>query len=86
MLPLILCLDVSILGIEIMKSRVEIYKGWCKKCGICVAFCPHGVLDVNEEGYPFVAAPENCKGCDWCDIRCPDFAIMVSRDEKNQKE
>jgi 2-oxoglutarate ferredoxin oxidoreductase subunit delta len=84
--PLVLCLDASILGIEIMKSRVEIYKGWCKKCGICVAFCPHGVLDINKEGYPFVAAPENCKGCDWCDIRCPDFAIMVSRDEKNQKE
>jgi 2-oxoglutarate ferredoxin oxidoreductase subunit delta len=51
-----------------------------------VAFCPQGVLDINEEGYPFVAAPEKCKGCDWCDIRCPDFAIMVSRDEKNQKE
>ena len=68
-----------------MKTRVEIYKDWCKKCGICVEFCPFGVLDLDSEGYPFVKAPEKCKGCDWCDIRCPDFAIIVSEDEKNQK-
>jgi len=71
---------------KIMKSRVEIYKGWCKKCGICVEFCPHSVLDIDEEGYPFVKAPEKCKGCNWCDIRCPEFAIMVSRDDKRKKK
>jgi len=69
-----------------MKNRVEIYEGWCKKCGICVAFCPHGVLDTDEEGYPFVKDPERCKGCDWCEIRCPDFAIVVIKDEEKQKE
>jgi ferredoxin len=21
-------------------SKVEIYQGWCKKCGICITFCP----------------------------------------------
>ncbi len=69
-----------------MKNRVEIYEGWCKKCGICVAFCPHDVLSTGEEGYPFVKAPEKCKGCDWCEIRCPDFAVVVLKDEQEQKE
>lgn len=68
-----------------MKNRVEIYRDWCKRCGICVEFCPCGVLDLDREGYPFVKAPEKCKGCDWCDIRCPDFAIVLSGDETNQK-
>ena len=65
-----------------MKSRVEIYKGWCKKCGVCVAFCPLGALDIGKDGYPQVTAPEKCTGCDWCEILCPDFAIVVSPDEK----
>ncbi|MFC1939247.1 ferredoxin family protein [Chloroflexota bacterium] len=69
-----------------MKSKVEIYKGWCKKCGICAAFCPFGVLDIGKEGYPFVKTPEKCKGCDWCEIRCPDFAVVVLQDEKKQKK
>ena len=69
-----------------MKNQVEIYEGWCKKCGICVAFCPHDVLDIGEDGYPFVKSPEKCKGCDWCEIRCPDFAIVVSENEKEQKQ
>jgi len=69
-----------------MENRVEIYEGWCKKCGICVAFCPENVLDTGEDGYPFVKASEKCNGCGWCEIRCPDFAIVVSRDEQAQKE
>ena len=69
-----------------MKNQVEIYRGWCKKCGICVAFCPHDVLDTGEDGYPFVKDPERCTGCDLCEIRCPDFAIVVSRDEEEQTE
>jgi len=64
------------------KNRVEIYEGWCKKCGICTAFCPHDVLGIGEDGYPFVKDPEKCKGCDWCEIRCPDFAVVVSKDEE----
>jgi len=69
-----------------MKKRVEIYEGWCKKCGICVAFCPHKVLDINEEGYPYVKDPEKCKGCNWCEIRCPDFAVAVSQNDKEPEE
>lgn len=68
-----------------MKHRVDIYKGWCKRCGICSAFCPEEVLDTGKDGYPFVKAPERCNGCGLCEVRCPDFAIVVSGDEKKQK-
>ncbi|MBE9513796.1 MAG: 4Fe-4S binding protein [Dehalococcoidia bacterium] len=69
-----------------MKGRVEIYEGWCKKCGICTAFCPQDVLDTTGDGYPFVRAPEKCTGCGWCEIRCPDFAIVVSPYEEEQEK
>lgn len=68
-----------------MMNHVEIYDGWCKKCGICVAFCPEDVLVMEDGTHPVVRAPEKCTGCGLCEIRCPDFAIVVSKDEKEQK-
>jgi len=61
--------------------KVNIYKGWCKKCGICVAFCPRHVLATGQDGYPAVSNPDACTGCHWCELRCPDFAIVVEESE-----
>ena len=66
-------------------SRVDIYSGWCKKCGICVEFCPENALGLGEDNYPFLKYPERCTGCGWCEARCPDFAIVVSADEEAKK-
>ena len=66
-------------------SPVDIFKGWCKGCGICVAFCPPQVLKMKEEGYPYLEQPEDCTRCGWCEIRCPDFAIVVRRDEEQEE-
>lgn len=49
---------------------------WCKGCGICVAFCPKNVLEM-EGGKVKVARPEDCIDCKLCELRCPDFAITV---------
>jgi 2-oxoglutarate ferredoxin oxidoreductase subunit delta len=57
--------------------RIDIYRGWCKGCGICAAFCPMGVLGRDEAGYPVVKALDKCIRCGWCEVRCPDFAISV---------
>lgn len=62
-------------------NRVDVYKGWCKKCGICVAFCPRNVLSAGDDGFPTASNPEACTGCRWCEFRCPDFAIVVHKDE-----
>jgi len=61
---------------------VEIYRAWCKGCGICVDFCPKEVLSMNDRGEPQVTRPERCTGCTWCELRCPDFAISVRKREK----
>jgi 2-oxoglutarate ferredoxin oxidoreductase subunit delta len=67
-------------------DRIEIYKGWCKKCGICIAFCPRDILEKGEDGYPVVKNPEKCTECGLCEIRCPDFAIVVNKNEQEPKE
>jgi 2-oxoglutarate ferredoxin oxidoreductase subunit delta len=65
--------------------NIDIFKAWCKACGICVAFCPKGVLVIDEEGYPFVNDLDACTGCGWCEIRCPDFAITVETRRKTKE-
>lgn len=66
--------------------RIDIYKAWCKACGICVAFCPVQVFTKDEEGYPRVAHPEACIDCGWCEIHCPDFAITVQEKKTREKQ
>jgi len=66
------------------EPKIDIYRAWCKACGICVAFCPTGALAKDEVGYPFVKDIAKCVRCGWCEIRCPDFAITV--EQKNRKK
>lgn len=54
-----------------------IYRDWCKACGICIAFCPKKVYDCDEAGRPVIARPDDCVGCLFCEIHCPDFAITI---------
>jgi 2-oxoglutarate ferredoxin oxidoreductase subunit delta len=65
--------------------EIDIYKAWCKGCGICAAFCPAGVLGRDEGGYPYVKDADKCIKCAWCEMRCPDFAIRVSGGKQQEK-
>ena len=67
-----------------LDSPVYIYYNWCKKCGICVAFCPTGCLERQADGSPFVAHPEKCIHCETCDRLCPDFAITGALVKKGE--
>ena len=58
---------------------IDIFKAWCKGCGICAAFCPEKVLALDESGAPYVKDPDACIGCGLCELRCPDFAITVQK-------
>jgi len=76
------------------RGHVEIDPERCKGCGLCVAFCPQGVLEMdpqfNKKGYhyPVAARAEQCVGCDMCGHYCPDFAIHGVRnaDKSNNGE
>ncbi len=57
--------------------RIDIFRDWCKSCGICAAFCPRHCIGLDESGSPFVQDEQLCSGCAWCELHCPDFAISV---------
>ena len=59
-----------------------IIPAWCKSCGICSAFCPKNVIGVNDMGAPVIERPDDCIGCRFCELHCPDFAITI----KERKE
>jgi 2-oxoglutarate ferredoxin oxidoreductase subunit delta len=69
--------------------RINIYRDWCKSCGICAAFCPRQCLSLDAEGAPVVDQAERCTGCRWCEVHCPDFAIcvreVVAKTQKSEK-
>ncbi len=61
-----------------------VFKDWCKSCGICAAFCPRKVIGRNEQGEPVFERPQDCIGCRFCELHCPDFAITIK--EKSSGE
>lgn len=66
---------------------IHFFLRWCKKCGICIAFCPKHVLERKPDGYPYAARPDDCILCGLCDIHCPDYAITVAKkDEFREKK
>jgi len=67
------------------EPKIDIYRAWCKACGICVAFCPTGALAKDEGGSPYVKDIGKCIHCGWCEIRCPDFAITVEQKSKKKE-
>lgn len=69
--------------IELKKKGIKlytqtIYRDWCKACGICISFCPTKVYDRDEGGKSVAARPDDCIGCRFCELHCPDFAITIS--------
>jgi len=68
-----------------MKSEFTLKLERCKGCGICAAFCPKQVLEVDQLGKIFVAHPEKCIACKQCELRCPDYAIFVDKVKEDTK-
>jgi 2-oxoglutarate ferredoxin oxidoreductase subunit delta len=66
---------------------VTFYRDWCKACGLCMAFCPKKIILADKNGKPVVNEPDQCIGCRFCEMHCPDFAITVSeRRPKRRKD
>ena len=61
----------------------HINREWCKGCGICVAFCPKKVLELDEEEKATAVRKDDCIACRLCELRCPDLAIEIETEEAN---
>jgi 2-oxoglutarate ferredoxin oxidoreductase subunit delta len=59
-------------------GEVHVFDNWCKGCGLCIEFCPAGVLALGLDNRPKVIYPEKCTACRWCELHCPDFAIFIT--------
>jgi len=65
-------------GSRLPRGEVHVFDNWCKGCGLCIEFCPGNVLVLGLDNRPKPIYPENCTGCRWCELHCPDFAIFVT--------
>jgi 2-oxoglutarate ferredoxin oxidoreductase subunit delta len=71
------------------KPKLEehrINREWCKGCGICVAFCPKAVLEMDREDKAAAVRLEDCIACRLCELRCPDLAITVEVEARETDE
>ncbi len=56
---------------------------YCKGCNLCIEFCKLDVLKasdtINMRGYypPYPENSEECIGCRFCELLCPEFAIYI---------
>jgi len=65
--------------------EIRINEQWCKRCGICIAFCPTKVY-TEKMGLPIISNIGECTGCMLCEHLCPDFAIEVEVKKEAKKE
>jgi len=75
--------------LEIYQSnsvKMSIREEWCKACGICIEFCPKDVFIANNQGKPIPKNIDACIKCELCELRCPDFAIIVEGVKDNDSD
>lgn len=70
--------------------RVKFREDYCKGCGLCIVFCPQGIIhlgeNLNKRGYRTaqVLEQEKCTSCMACARMCPDAVITVFRPERKK--
>jgi 2-oxoglutarate ferredoxin oxidoreductase subunit delta len=60
---------------------ININREWCKGCGICAAFCPKAVIDLDGQAKACWVRHDDCIRCGLCEMRCPDLAIELEEKE-----
>jgi 2-oxoglutarate ferredoxin oxidoreductase subunit delta len=71
-------------------ARIKVLTRYCKGCGLCVTVCKKGVIKqegpINEKGYRtvIITRPEECTLCQNCLVMCPDAAIELIDNDKDE--
>ncbi len=60
---------------ELLKFVASIDKEKCTSCRICEIICPHGAIEITEEGA--VVDPAFCQACGFCAAACPTHAAQL---------
>jgi len=67
-------------------ASVTVKEEVCKGCGLCVDACPKKIMrldvtHINKKGYhtAYCAVADECIGCAFCAMMCPDVAITVEK-------
>ena len=60
----------------------------CRGCGLCVALCPYGALEIvkTEKGRKVRVIPVACKGCGVCAATCYQHALSINSYTDQQVE
>ncbi len=60
----------------------------CRGCGLCVALCPYGAIDIEEtpDGRKAKLISASCKGCGICAATCYRHAISINAFNDTQIE
>lgn len=66
------------------KITLDINEKYCKRCRICIEFCPEHVFE-DRDGLPVIADIARCTGCLQCELLCPDFAIEVHIEREKRR-
>jgi 2-oxoglutarate ferredoxin oxidoreductase subunit delta len=70
---------------------IEVRDDWCKGCNICIDRCPVDALEesdkLNRRGIrpPKLKEKNECNYCRYCELICPDLAIIVIPDKNDKK-
>lgn len=71
-----------------LSGCIEIDEELCKGCLLCAEVCPKAIVvqssRINTKGYKVAEVTEmtTCTGCASCAKMCPDYAITVYRESK----
>ena len=67
-------------------AKVTFKKDLCKGCGLCIAACPKGIMElsrdeINQKGHhpAQMTAQSKCIACAFCATMCPDCVITVEK-------
>lgn len=72
-------------GVPMARPKIkslQINREWCKGCGICAAFCPAKVIELDHIDKAEVVRIDDCTACGMCALRCPDLAIHIETEDK----